>query len=65
VLHFIRVNRFFPKVSLGTASPLAATSKIEERSCGWNFFLITRVSGSHISLAIIAFKNNTIKKEKF
>jgi len=39
VLHFIRVTRFFPKVSLCTASPLAATSKIEERNCGWNFYL--------------------------
>jgi hypothetical protein len=53
VLHFIRVTRFtltftftftfFPNVSLFIASHLAATYKLEETSCGWNFYLTARV----------------------
>jgi len=63
VLHFIRVTRALPKVSLFITSPLATTFKHEEISCGWNLHLITRVSGSHIMLSIIAFKNNIIRKK--
>jgi hypothetical protein len=63
VLHFIRVTRFFSKASLFITLPLATTYKLEERSCGWNHNLITRVSASYIRLAIIAFKNNIIRKK--
>jgi hypothetical protein len=64
VIHFIRVTRFFPKVSSFITSPLATTSKLEENSCGWDIHLITAVSGSHIRLAIITFKNDIIRKKK-
>ena len=64
VLHFVRVTRFDPKASLFITLPLAATSKLEERSCEWNLHLITRVCGSHIRLAIIAFKHNMIRKKE-
>jgi hypothetical protein len=76
VLHFIRVThftstftftftftRFFPKVSLFIASPLATSYRLEDTSCGWNFHLTTRVLGSHIRLPVNAFKNN-IRKSK-